>query len=178
MGLSKIVILGSGGVGKTCIANRLITGSYIDSKMTIGLDIESWGLVDNESGETFKIVTYDLGGQPQFRFFQGPMISGATLGIVVFDLSRYQSIDEISEWVSMLNSIPLILVANKMDLDQEVSDDEIQTIAEQYNTPVIRLSAKSGKNIEELENAIMKLIRNEYQLSESSQSLSVKTEEE
>jgi small GTP-binding protein len=157
--LSKIVIVGSGGVGKTCIATRLITGTYLDSKMTIGLEIESWGLVDRESGESFKIVSYDFGGQPQFRFFQDSMITGAKVGVVVFDLSRFESLFEIDEWIKMLGSTPKIVVGNKADLEHEVQEEDIQEISEKYNTSVIQVSAMSGTNMDTLVDSIINLLR-------------------
>lgn len=157
-GLSKIVLAGSGGVGKTCIVTRLITGKYFDSTMTVGLDIESWSIVDNKSGESFRVVSYDLGGQHHFRFFQESMILGAQIGIVVFDVTRYDSFFELEEWIEMLGSIPMIVVGNKADLEFVVQEEEIIKIAERYNTSVIMVSAMTGKNMETLEKTIMRML--------------------
>ena len=42
--LFKIVVVGDGGIGKSTMIQRLITGKYIEQKITIGTDLASWSL--------------------------------------------------------------------------------------------------------------------------------------
>jgi predicted GTPase len=87
------------------------------------------------------------------------MITGAKVGVVVFDLSRFESLFEIDEWIKMLGSTPKIVVGNKADLEHEVQEEDIQEISEKYNTSVIQVSAMSGTNMDTLVDSIINLLR-------------------
>ncbi len=155
--VKKLVLVGAGGVGKTSIATRLIMKRFIDPEMTVGLDVESWTAVDTEHGVSMRIVSFDLGGQPQFRFFQSDMVAGAHLALVVFDITRYESFLELGEWLEMTSEIPAsrrILVANKVDLRPMVMVDEAKSFAHQHNMPFVLVSAKEGIGFDDLEREI------------------------
>ncbi len=154
----KLVLVGAGGVGKTSIATRLITSKFTEPKMTVGLNVESW-TVEDESGVSVKVVSFDLGGQQQFRFFQQGLVSGAHLAVVVYDVTRYESFMELDGWLDMIRDVPAgkkILVANKADLGSIVPDEEGRRFAETNDMEFVVVSAKSGKGFEELERAIWK----------------------
>ena len=73
----KVVIVGSGGVGKTCLFNRYCFNSFnMDTEMTIGINFHSTYLkihMDDESadsGESEKYVAnsiFDMSGQDKFK---------------------------------------------------------------------------------------------------------------
>ncbi len=160
--LRKVVLVGSGAVGKTTLASRLITGTYIQQTMTVGLNVETWTVEDSAEQAAIKIISFDLGGQNQFRFFQQEMIRGANFAMIVFDLTRYESFMDLEEWMGFIGDIPekcRVLVANKADMESVVSDEEIRTFAEKHSLPVVRTSCVTGQGIEELERVIWESLK-------------------
>ncbi|TXT54515.1 MAG: putative Small GTP-binding domain protein [Candidatus Thorarchaeota archaeon] len=165
--ITKLLLVGSGGVGKTSLASRLVDSTYTESTMTVGLDISTCELEDEIDGSRFKVVTFDLGGQDRFRSFQEEFSVGSKVCLVTIDLARYSSLVEIEEWINFIDHVPKkgrILVANKSDLDAEISDSEIAEISKRYNMPWLKVSSKTGENIDELERWIVQAIKskNEY----------------
>ncbi len=160
--VNKIVLVGAGGVGKTSIAKRLVTGEYLETGMTVGLNVESWMVKDTDEDVSFKVVAFDLGGQKQFRFFQPELVSGADIALIVFDLSRYESFAELDEWLDMVKEMPAeskLLIANKCDLRPVVQEDEANALAKQLGVRLIYLSAKTGQGFDKLESMIWKQLK-------------------
>ena len=64
----KICIFGDGGVGKTTLVQRYVTGQFSQStKMTIGVDIVTKHVQIEDWFVTLQI--WDFGGEERFRFF-------------------------------------------------------------------------------------------------------------
>lgn len=158
----KIVMVGAGGVGKSTIASRLVTGTFVNRSMTIGLDVESWTLVDEEGQVSAKASIFDLGGQEQFRFFQERFVAGASIVLIVFDVTRFMTIVAIDEWLPMIDSLPRdrwILVGNKTDEGSTISTEEIEKKGRVLRIPFILVSAKTGENFEKLAEMVELLLR-------------------
>lgn len=158
----KIVMVGAGGAGKSTIASRLVTGAFVNRSMTIGLDVESWTLVDEEGQVSAKACIFDLGGQEQFRFFQEQFVTGASIVLIVFDVTRFTTIVAVDEWLPMIDSLPRdrwILVGNKTDEGSVISAEEIEKKGKELGIPFILVSAKTGENFEKLFEMVEHLLR-------------------
>jgi GTPase SAR1 family protein len=76
--------------------------------------------------------------------------------IVVCDLTRKSTYKSIKVWASSLfeitGEIPLIIVGNKVDLEEkhEISKEEIIDLAKEYNGQSFLTSAKTGQNVEKM----------------------------
>ncbi|MHA1792143.1 MAG: Rab family GTPase [Promethearchaeota archaeon] len=161
----KLVVGGDGGVGKTTYLYRYCKGEFImDTKLTVGVSfLQKTTQVD---GKTFAVAIWDLGGQEQFRFILQNYCRGAQGGMVFFALDRYASFLNLPEWINMFRSadpnLPLILVGARADLEldtQKIGEDEINEIVARYNmVGYIRTSSKTGENIEEPINMILKKV--------------------
>jgi GTPase KRas protein len=57
-------------------------------------------------------------------------------------------------------AFPIVLVANKIDLNREVSTSEGLAIAKSWNVPYIETSAKEGVGVEDAFMTLLKEIRN------------------
>ncbi len=160
----KISLVGSGGVGKTAITTRIVTGKYLETTMTVGVNIETWTLEDPASGSVIKAATFDLGGQDHFKFLHETMILGSHLLMLVFDVTNYQSLLDLRTWSEYLGREKhpaCILVGNKIDLHPAFSEDEVILVAEELDVPHILVSAKTGDNFDRLEHLMVETLNRE-----------------
>lgn len=160
----KICIFGDGGVGKTTLVNKYITGKFkTDFKMTIGADFYVKKMLIDISDEKKEInlQLWDFGGEDRFRFLLPQYITGSNGAIFMFDISRYSSIKNFNDWYTTLKGsfernevdIPVILVGGKLDLEfkRVVSSEEAVEIVEKHNfSDYIECSSKTGENVEEI----------------------------
>jgi len=155
----KIVIFGDGGLGKTTLIKRYTTGVFDDSTtMTIGVDFSIKKL--EIGGYPVKFQLWDFMGEERFRILLPGFVSGAEGGIFVFDITRYNSLQNLKGWISIIKEfadesghfVPLILVGSKVDLEAFRSVDPFygKKLVEQHEEFVtyIECSSKSGKNVD------------------------------
>ncbi|KAL7712812.1 Rab family GTPase [Entamoeba marina] len=152
----KIVVIGDAGVGKTCISGRLVDDTFkADEKSTIGASFVTTFLPIN--GTNVKIVIWDTAGQEKYRSMVGMYYRGATVALIVFDITSRSSFDSLAGWHADLmkvaaQDIAIAIVGNKSDLNEtrEVSTAEGEEFATQRNAIYFEVSALSGSNITEL----------------------------
>lgn len=117
----KIVIAGDGGTGKSTLITSKNTRKFkIGSNITIGVDFACMDITFQDSNYPFLI--YDLGGQQRFQFLHDSYITGTKGAIVLYDLTREKTFDNISNWLELLHkenpAMPIILAGSKSDLVQ------------------------------------------------------------
>lgn len=155
----KLAVVGAGAVGKSTLIARLATGSFVDKKMTTGFDIESWTLSADGCCQ-LKVSLFDFGGQPQFRFFQSDLVTGARGALLVFDCSSFPTLLQINEWLDMVACIPRsckLLVGNKAEKTERIPDDVISETCAAYGLDFILVSAMTGENFDSLEEWLRSL---------------------
>ncbi len=156
----KFVIIGQHAVGKTSLIKNFVEGAYTkDYRPTIGANLFIKKLAFRDSkGEDyqFTITTWDIAGQERWSSMRRTYYRGAQGAFIVGDLSRKQTFSQIeSFWVqdfkeNMDNDIPIICIANKNDLQTEISEEEVRALTEKMNIPkVIFTSAKTGYHVYE-----------------------------
>jgi small GTP-binding protein len=130
--LFKVVIAGDGGVGKTTLLERYVSGTFNqNTKMTIGANFHAKELTVD--GEKATIQVWDFAGQERFRTMLPSFCLGARGALVCYDLTDYQTFENAQSWLEMIRNavqdIPIVLVGCKYDLD----DHEVEIeIAEDY----------------------------------------------
>ncbi|MFX0173115.1 MAG: Rab family GTPase [Candidatus Hodarchaeota archaeon] len=152
----KIVLAGDEMVGKTTLINRFITGSFKkEYKATIGVDIFTKRLLVMDQEVNLQI--WDIAGQTTFRKFRERFFAGSKGALLVYDLTMPKSLNNLHlSWITDIETItgeiPLVLIGNKVDLDDliAVTSKDIGSflglhpnIASHYNT-----SALTGENVE------------------------------
>ena len=160
--LFKIVCIGDGAVGKTSITVRTchdqFDGEYL---MTIGVEFGT--KQRTVKGQRVKMQIWDTAGQERFRFLQPAYYHGAHGAIVVYDVTRRESFENIPIWMGYLtgnigSSISTIIIGNKCDLDdlRSVEVEEGESLAKnlskhyQQDIAFCETSAKTNKNVEEV----------------------------
>ena len=164
----KVCIFGAGGVGKTTLVQRYVTGHFREStKMTIGADILIKELEINNW--KVKLQIWDFGGEARFRFFLPPYARGAFAGIFMFDITRYNSLLDFDEWMKIFlkgasfggKQVPVLMVGGKLDLENRrtVSLEEASYFAQNRNVfKIMECSSKTGENVELIFEVITKEI--------------------
>ncbi|MCF2137638.1 MAG: GTP-binding protein [Candidatus Thorarchaeota archaeon] len=158
--LYKLAVVGNGGVGKSTLIARLITNTYVEKTMTVGFDIDTWSIAPDDS-TMIKVACFDFGGQKQFRFFQGPLLTGAKAALVVFDCTVVSSILRIGIWLDLITFLPpekKVLVGNKIDAANHLDIENIRMSAEEYGLDFILVSSKTGLNFPELRQRILEMV--------------------
>ena len=134
--LVKIVLAGDGAVGKTTLRRRYLgEGFQASYLMTIGADF-AVKTVDVRD-RTIKFQLWDLAGQPRFQVVREMYYRGALGGLLVFDVTRWDSFKNLPHWLEELwrsngrGAVPVVLVGNKTDLRMDgpdfISEDESRT---------------------------------------------------
>lgn len=155
----KIVMLGDGAVGKTAMTTRF-TQNFFDSdyKRTIGSDfaIKRLKLKDEDTEVQVTLQVWDLAGQPRFESVRQGFYRGARGGLLLYDVTRRRTFINVENWKNeafknLQNEIPLVLVANKVDLKESrvVTTEEGEDFAKKNQFFYVESSALTGENVEE-----------------------------
>lgn len=154
----KIIIAGDGGVGKTTLLHRYVTGKFnSEFKLTKGVSFFNKDLMINR--EAYQLILWDFAGQIQYREILPDFIKGLVGAILMFDLTRIYTLNTLDYWVKMINkegNIPTIIIGGKYDLvSDEIDtlmniDNIILNILMNHDTcfHYLKTSSKTGYNIE------------------------------
>jgi len=149
----KFILLGEGSVGKTCIMLRLAGKPIRHTHIyTIGIDVENRKY--NFDGNNFHIKIWDTAGQEKYRNSLTRDIFHRLHGaFLVYDVSNKESFEKITHWMELIKreaseNTSVILVANKIDLDFEVTREEGKELAQEFCVPFVETSAKTQENID------------------------------
>ena len=164
--LAKVVLAGDGGVGKTTLIHRYITNSFIDStKLTIGAAFHTHEIQTEE--HTVLVQIWDLGGQEQFKQMGifGKYFKGASVTVVMFDLTRLNTLDSIPEWADLAaesSQSKLILVGGKKDLahhNLSFDKDSFEELFSKYDfVSYFETSSATGEGVDDVFQEIARII--------------------
>jgi small GTP-binding protein len=150
----KVVVLGSSGVGKTAIVQRLIEGTFASSlQSTVGVEFKSWPY-RTPAGEDVKLNIWDTAGQERFRSVSKAYFRNAVGALLVFAVDSEESFTDLDAWLSDLRqfanpSAVILLVGNKLDLDRQISEDQARDFAGRHAIDYLETSALDGTGIED-----------------------------
>ena len=150
----KVVIVGDSGVGKTNIMSKYLKNEFHeDSKATVGVEFGSKQF--NIQGHQVKAQIWDTAGQERYKAITSAYYKGAKGAFIVYDISRKNTFDSISRWVSDITAtadkkITLILIGNKSDLEdqRQVTKEQGEEKAKEFGFAFLETSASSGDNLE------------------------------
>lgn len=157
----KICLLGDFNVGKTSLVRRFIEDKFSDRYLsTIGVKVSRKLLtVEKENSVTkVSLLLWDLEGNTKFKSITPTYLKGASGAIVVGDLSRSNTLQNMSEHIELFRNInpqgAIIIALNKADL---VSLEQLKQLrlnhgADKYNrvVGVYITSAKTGDQVNQI----------------------------
>jgi len=157
----KIVMVGEFAVGKTSLVRRFVNDEFSDSYLTtIGVKVTRREVfIDDKSSAD--LLLWDIAGSDKFTQISPEYIKGASAGIIVADLTRRNTIENISVHVDLLKSVNpdmyICAAFNKSDL-VENTEDYINLYENSYNRNDIKFilptSARNSLNVKNLFNKL------------------------
>ena len=181
----NIVILGSGGVNKAAIALRYLKGKYIESY--IPFFEEQFEKTVTIEGKTYKIEVSDTTGQEDFKDLIPRYIREGDCFMLVYAVDNVHSFDYLQDIYFQILSVkrtlpPCIIVGNKFELPlpHAVTLEKARTYSSQHfqNIPVLEVSPKTNKNIDESFDIIIRIYISQNYLPSIAQSTKEEKEEE
>jgi internalin A len=150
---AKMLLVGQGNVGKTCLRERLIRDTYEPTRnKTDGIDIEPWTIqVENKE---VQVNIWDFGGQEIMHSTHQFFLTKRSLYLLVLDTTIGEEENRIEYWLKIIQSFgqdsPVIIVGNKAD--QHPLDIDKTGLKQKY--PQIQgffeVSCEKGMTINEL----------------------------
>ena len=152
----KVIFLGDSSVGKSNIILKYYKNIfYKNSKSTVGVEFYS-KVITTQENKNIKIQIWDTAGQERFKSITTSYYKGAKGAIIVYDITRRGTFDNVREWYKDIKSmadntnIVIMLIGNKCDLINErvVSTEEGKREAEMNGMAFMETSALDGTNIQ------------------------------
>jgi small GTP-binding protein len=150
----KLILIGDEIVDKSAITKRYCYNIYDPfESLTIGVDFHV-KLIELQK-KKIKLQIWDVGGEERFKFLLPTYFLGADAAFLLYDITKSQTLDNISEWVNIVRqkggNIPIMLIGTNLDLAEEqrvISTKQGKLTAKKYNfSGFAEVSAKTGQNV-------------------------------
>jgi len=161
----KIVVIGAGGVGKSCFTIQLISGTFVETyDPTLEDSYRKQMTIDHEEAI---LNIYDTAGQEDFSAVRDQYIRIGEGFVCMYSVTTDASFQEVRNLRDKLlnitedENIPCVLVGNKCDLteDREVQAATGQALATEFGWKFLEASAKTKNNVVEAFEEIVRSIR-------------------
>ena len=163
----KIILLGETNAGKTTLYNKFI---YNKDKFNYLSSIT----VDNETrtleykNKKYSITLYDTAGQERFRSITQAYYHMADGFFIMFDITDEKSLLAVKNWINEIQnsnfSKIFLILGNKDDLDNKISDNNITEALGNNKHLLLKTSAIQNINVKEAIEKIIDLIEHEDNL--------------
>eukprot|EP00916_Digyalum_oweni_P002567 GHVL01004690.1.p1 GENE.GHVL01004690.1~~GHVL01004690.1.p1 ORF type:complete len:213 (+),score=35.62 GHVL01004690.1:43-681(+) len=147
----KLVLCGDGGVGKTTLVKRHLTGEF-EKKYIATLGVEVHPLSFSTNFGPIKFNVWDTAGQEKFGGLRDGYYIQGQCAIIMFDVTSRITYRNVPNWhrdlTRVCENIPIVLVGNKVDVrDRQVKAKNIM-FHRKRNLQYYDLSARSNYNFE------------------------------
>lgn len=161
----KVIIIGEAGVGKTSLVKKFISGQFSsDYRASIGTNmfIKEIEVYSNDKIDKISIHLWDIAGQERWIKMRDMYYTGTQAALIVGDLSRKRTFEQIKKFwypdlINHCGHIPFVLIANKLDINHEISEKEVESLGKEIDAKsILYTSAKTGENVEKAFKSISK----------------------
>ena len=154
----QILLIGDSLVGKTCLIQRYVNGTFKgDYISTVGLDYHTKLEIINNLNVSVKL--WDTAGQERFKALTASFFRNAEGVVIAYDVTNSESFDNLKFWISSIKTnlfeknifIPIIIIGNKIDLEdmREITKDVASAFAKENKFKYFETSAKTGEGVDE-----------------------------
>merc|ERR1740130_535192 len=145
----KIILLGDSACGKSKLVERFLLNNYQSRQLsTYALTLFRHNAT--VAGESVEVDFWDTAGQERFNSMHAAYYHMAHACIICFDATRKQTYKNLPTWYKELRDyrrdIPVICIANKVDVDQKVTSKEF-AFPKKHNMKLFYCSASDGTNV-------------------------------
>lgn len=158
--LFKYIVVGDGGTGKSALLRRYTDDAFGETHVpTVGVDF-AIKTVALPNGDGVKLQIWDTAGQERFRTITSSYYRGAMGIIVVYDVTRRETANNVTAWIQECQryaneDVVIVIVGTKSDLKgshpEYVSKDELKNIdvLQDVAKGIFEVSARTGQGVEE-----------------------------
>ncbi|XP_021947542.1 ras-related protein Rap1 [Folsomia candida] len=152
----KIVVLGSGGVGKSALTVQFVQGIFVEKyDPTIEDSYRKQVEVD---GQQCMLEILDTAGTEQFTAMRDLYMKNGQGFVLVYSITAQSTFNDLQDLreqilrVKDTDNVPMVLVGNKCDLEEErvVGKDQGNALAHQFNCTFLETSAKAKVNVNDI----------------------------
>jgi small GTP-binding protein len=157
----KLVMIGDFAVGKTSLVKRYVYDIFDDTYLTtIGVKVLRKDITASLDGgeQPVSFLIWDIGGEERFNSVSQQYLKGASAALIVADMTRQNTIDNIANHYDMFRqhnpgSIAAIAL-NKIDLisrnghETDTIDTIRRTCGNNGIVDILATSAKHGTNVD------------------------------
>ncbi|XP_037017348.2 ras-related protein Rab-17 isoform X2 [Artibeus jamaicensis] len=151
----KLVLLGSGSVGKSSLALRYVKDDFRSTLPTVGCAF--FTKVVDLGAAPVKLEIWDTAGQEKYHSVCHLYFRGANAALLVYDITSKESFHKAQQWLKDLEKesspgeVVVMLVGNKADLgeEREVPLEEGKEFAESQRLLFMETSARANLQVTE-----------------------------
>eukprot|EP01095_Lingulamoeba_sp_RSL-Kostka_P005182 TRINITY_DN1651_c0_g1_i1.p1 TRINITY_DN1651_c0_g1~~TRINITY_DN1651_c0_g1_i1.p1 ORF type:complete len:192 (+),score=48.87 TRINITY_DN1651_c0_g1_i1:126-701(+) len=173
MSNQNIVVLGSGGVGKSAITIQLINGVFIE-KYDPTIE-DSYQVSIEYEDEMYRTQILDTAGTEQFKAMRDLYLKSADGFVFVFSLTAKSTFLQLFDLIEQAkrvkdsDNIPMVIVGNKSDLVHEraITSSQAEALAHKVGAVYFETSAKTCEGINEIFTSVTGQIVEERNKSNS-----------
>lgn len=161
----KLVVVGGGGVGKSALTIQFIQSQFVDEyDPTIEDSYRKQCVIDDEVA---LLDVLDTAGQEEYGAMREQYMRTGEGFLLVYSITSRNSFEEISTFHQQIlrvkdkDSFPVILIANKCDLEfeRQVGMNEGRDLGKHLGCRFIETSAKQRINVDEAFTNLVREIR-------------------
>jgi small GTP-binding protein len=158
----RIVVLGSGGVGKTCVILRFLRDTF-DSDYVPTIQ-DSFEKTYAYGGKTYKLNIVDTAGQDEMESINNLAVKSADAFVLLYACTSSMSFGELDKYKTQIynnstTGTPKIVIGgNKCDMDDEraVTTEQGRAKCQELGVPFFECSAKANIKIADMFEASLK----------------------
>lgn len=158
----KVVVLGSGGVGKSALTVQFVTGKFAEKYDPTIEDFYRKEITIDDQPAVLEIL--DTAGTEQFASMRDLYIRNGHGFILVYSVTNENSFQEVQllrnqiHRVKQSNNVPIVVCGNKIDLESErvVRTSDGKLMAQQWQVPFLETSAKQRRHVNPLFEEIVR----------------------
>nr|VFK55324.1 MAG: Leucine rich repeat-containing protein [Candidatus Kentron sp. TC] len=139
---AKLILIGEGEVGKTCLMDALEGLPWREHDTTHGIEIRPTSVIDSDSGKEITLNGWDFGGQRVYRPTHQLFFSAPAVYLVVWKPREGPQAGFVREWISLVKhrepEARMLIVATHGGPGQRQPDIDRQGLLDLFGEETIR----------------------------------------